>query len=89
MSNPEERACARRVGPDCKYLTTSISWWCTNRARNQDHGTTIPGGVGCPYYRPLLVPTWNDFWFGLSTTVVGVTMTFIFLTLLFALGTLL
>jgi hypothetical protein len=87
MSNPEERACSRKVGPNCKYLTTSISFWCTNRACNRDRGTTYHGGVGCPYYRP--VPDWNDFWYDLSTTIVGVTMTFIFLTILFALGTLL
>lgn len=89
MNNPEAKACVRGIGPNCKYLSTAINFWCTNEALCHWRGTLIPGIVGCPYYRPVRETNWNDFWFGLSTTLVGVTMTFIFLTLLFALGTLL
>lgn len=52
MSNPEERACCRREGPDCKYLTTVINFWCTNEDRANKFGTTIPGVINCPCYEP-------------------------------------
>lgn len=60
--NPEERACMRRSGPDCRYLTTAFSYWCTNKACCRSRGTSIPGGVGCPYYRPEREVPWSEFW---------------------------
>lgn len=56
MSNPEERACMRKIGPDCRYLTAPLSYWCTNKACIKYNGTTIPGFINCPYYRPVDKP---------------------------------
>ena len=55
--NPEEQACMRRSGPNCKYLTSALSYWCTNKACSRFRGTTIPGIINCPYYRPVDKPS--------------------------------
>lgn len=52
MYNPEARACARKRGPDCQYLTSALSWWCAHAKCSQERGTTIPGVIHCPYYEP-------------------------------------
>ena len=61
--NPEERACSRRSGPDCRYLTSALNYWCTNKACIKYNGTSIPGWVNCPYYRPEDKPSpwWESF----------------------------
>jgi len=51
--NPEERACSRPDGPDCQFLVSARSWWCTNRKCIQERGTSIPGIRDCPYYKPV------------------------------------
>jgi hypothetical protein len=51
-SNPESRACARRHGPDCRYLKSAISWWCVNKACSKLRGTNLPGVINCPFYKP-------------------------------------
>jgi len=51
--NPKERACSRRSGPDCRYLTFALSYWCTNKACCRWRG----GWVNCPYYRPVEEPS--------------------------------
>jgi hypothetical protein len=89
MSNPEERACVRKVGPNCKYLTTAISYWCTNGACCRDHGTTFPGTINCPYYRPVAEIRWSEIWGTLGLAFCFNIYLYIILTILFALGTLL
>lgn len=58
--NPEERACIRRNGPNCRYLTSALSYWCTNKACSRRRGTTFPGVVNCPYYRPVEPSSWRE-----------------------------
>ena len=57
MSNPEERACMRRSGPNCKYVTTALSYWCVNKACCRYRGTSIPGVINCPFYCPVEEPS--------------------------------
>ena len=66
MSNPEERACGREVGPDCMYMTVALHRWCTNEACCRRRGTSIPGVVKCPYYRPVEKSNW---WENLLLTI--------------------
>lgn len=51
--NPDARACSRKKGPDCRFLTSALSFWCTNEGSNRLRGTTIPGVIKCPFYEPL------------------------------------
>jgi len=77
--NPEEKACMRRSGPNCKYLTIVFNYWCTNKACCLWRGTSIPGGVNCPYYRPVdkMSPWWENL------LLTGLLLFYITLTILF------
>jgi len=55
--NQEAKACARKIGPDCRYLTAALSYWCTNKESIRRRGTSIPGVIKCPYYEPK--PWWK------------------------------
>jgi hypothetical protein len=57
MSNPEERACMREIGPDCKYIQAALYYWCVNEACCRCRGTSIPGLVNCPFYQPVNKPS--------------------------------
>jgi len=89
MSNPEERACMRKVGPDCKHLTTALHYWCSNKAACKYNGTMIPGFINCPYYKPEEDPPWSEFWYSLTVVGFTIVMSWIVVILLFSLGTLL
>lgn len=43
----EKRSCY-----DCSYLKCLISWWCTNKQAIKIRGTSIPGCIKCPYWKP-------------------------------------
>lgn len=63
--NPEERACMRYEGPDCRYIQAALSYWCINKACCRYSGTSIPGFVNCPYYRPVDKSNfWENFFIG-------------------------
>ena len=85
MSNPEERACGRKVGPDCKYLTLALHRWCSNEACCRRRGTTIPGVVKCPYYQPDRITSWSEFWESIALLLLFILCTWIPITLLLAL----
>jgi len=49
--NPlEKKSCE-----DCEYLTRALSLWCSNDRAISVRGTTIPGCIKCPYWKP----NWN------------------------------
>lgn len=39
---------------DCVYLKSALSWWCTNKEAKNARGTSLPGGVRCPFWGPKL-----------------------------------
>ena len=82
--NPDEKACMRKVGPDCKFIKAAMSYWCTNKACCRSRGTTIPGIVGCPYYRAVPTPSQReaDFHHSLAVVVLLAVMVTVFLTIL-------
>ncbi len=82
MSNPEERACAREDGPDCKYMVAAFYYWCSNRACCRHRGTTIPGVIKCPFYQPQPKP--NPWWEDLLITTL--LLFFVALTIFLVIG---
>lgn len=51
-TNPDMKACSRHSGPDCRFLTSALLYWCTNKACAKLRGTTIPGIINCSFYEP-------------------------------------
>lgn len=43
----EKRSCH-----DCGYLKSALSLWCGNKEAIRDRGTSIPGCIKCPYWKP-------------------------------------
>jgi len=37
---------------DCGHLKSAMSWWCTSKEAKEARGTTIPGCIKCPYWKP-------------------------------------
>jgi len=37
---------------DCGWLYSALSWWCGNRKAIKDRGTSIPGCIHCPHWKP-------------------------------------
>jgi hypothetical protein len=37
---------------DCGHLTAALFMYCTNKDAIKSRGTTIPGCVKCPYWKP-------------------------------------
>lgn len=43
----EKRSCA-----DCGHLTSAMSWWCTSEDAKKVRGTSLPGCIKCPFWKP-------------------------------------
>ena len=56
--NPKAKACVRKYGPDCAYLTSALSYWCTHKECIKERGTSIPGIMNCKYYKPHTLNTY-------------------------------
>ena len=39
---------------DCYHCQAAGTWWCVNVNCTEWRGTSIPGGVDCPYWEPGL-----------------------------------
>ncbi len=37
---------------DCGHLKSALSWWCTNKEASKARGTTFPGCIKCPFWKP-------------------------------------
>lgn len=37
---------------DCKNLVAKISWWCGSKEAIEWRGTSIPGVIHCPFWKP-------------------------------------
>lgn len=37
---------------DCGYLKSALSWWCGNKEAIKARGTSLPGCIHCPYWKP-------------------------------------
>ena len=37
---------------DCGHLESALSWWCVNEEAIKARGTSIPGCIHCPYWKP-------------------------------------
>lgn len=54
----EYRVCTPTPDAD---LVGHVSWWCDSREAREWRGTSIPGGVGCPFWeRPPSEPSSVD-----------------------------
>jgi hypothetical protein len=40
---------------DCGHLKQGLSWWCGNKEAIEKRGTSIPGCIKCPFWKPQ----WN------------------------------
>jgi len=49
--DPEYKFCMSKTTGDCAYLTSALSWWCTNKDAAEYRGTTIPNIYNCPFYK--------------------------------------
>lgn len=41
---------------DCRHIKQALSWWCGNPDAIKRRGTSIPGCVKCPFWKP----DWNS-----------------------------
>lgn len=41
---------------DCSFLKSAMSWWCTNDDAKKRRGTSLPGCIKCPLWKP----DWNN-----------------------------
>ena len=46
---PDEK---RKSCYDCGFCLGALSWWCTNKEAIKARGTSFPGIIGCPYWKP-------------------------------------
>lgn len=35
---------------DCLHLRGAVTWWCHSELAVAEHGTSIPGRTGCPFW---------------------------------------
>jgi hypothetical protein len=38
---------------DCYFLTSALSWWCTNKKAIEYRGTSFPGVCNCHFWKPI------------------------------------
>lgn len=50
--NPDEK---RKSCFDCYHNQAAYSWWCVNKDAVKWRGSSIPGGIGCPFWRSVRI----------------------------------